>query len=64
VGLEAGARASKVSGAGGGGFVMFLAPPEQRQSIIQALNTRGSRASAVKFTQKGAESWRRLANSL
>lgn len=64
VGMAAGARASKVSGAGGGGFIMFLAPPEQRQGVIQALNNKGSRASAVKFTQNGAESWRRLANSL
>jgi len=64
VGERAGARASKVSGAGGGGFVMFLVAPEDRQSLIQALNNHGSRASAVKFTQIGAESWRRLANSL
>jgi D-glycero-alpha-D-manno-heptose-7-phosphate kinase len=64
IGEAAGARASKVSGAGGGGFVMFLVPPEDRQCLIQALNTTGSRASSVKFTQNGAESWRRLANSL
>lgn len=64
VGEAAGARAAKVSGAGGGGFVMFLVAPEDRQSLIQALNNAGSRASAVKFTQNGAESWRRLANSL
>jgi D-glycero-alpha-D-manno-heptose-7-phosphate kinase len=63
-GMAAGARASKVSGAGGGGFIMFLVPPEERQCLIQALNNEGSRASAVKFTQNGAESWRRLANSL
>lgn len=64
VGEAAGARASKVSGAGGGGFIMFLVPPEDRQCLIQALNRKESRASSVKLTQNGAESWRRLANSL
>jgi len=64
IGEKAGACASKVSGAGGGGFVMFLVAPEDRQSLIQALNNHGPRASAVKFTHTGAESWRRLANSL
>ena len=64
IGERAGARASKVSGAGGGGFVMFLVAPERRETLIRALNVAGSQATAVKFTQNGAESWRRLAGSL
>jgi len=64
IGAAAGARASKVSGAGGGGFVMFMIAPELRQGLIQALTGAGSEASAVKFTRHGAQSWQRLAHSL
>lgn len=52
-----GALAGKVSGAGGGGFVMFIAPPEDRIALIGALNATGAQASAVHFTSQGAESW-------
>lgn len=57
VALAHGAKAGKVSGAGGGGFVMFLAPPEQRLALIRALNAAGAEASPVHFTAQGAESW-------
>lgn len=52
-----GAMAGKVSGAGGGGFIMFLVPPELRLGLIGALNAAGATASAVSFTEQGAESW-------
>lgn len=51
------AMAGKVSGAGGGGFIMFLVPPEYRLRLINALNAAGATASAVSFTDQGAESW-------
>lgn len=38
-GLEAGALGGKLLGAGGGGFVLFFVPPENRQSVIAALGT-------------------------
>ena len=38
--LEAGAWGGKLCGAGGGGFLLFLAPPEKHQGIIQALGLR------------------------
>jgi len=53
-----GAIAGKVSGAGGGGFMMFLVPPQSRMELIAALNAEGANASAVQFTSVGAESWR------
>lgn len=55
--LEKGALAGKVSGAGGGGFIMFMTPPERRVSIIRALNDAGALSSGVQFTTVGAESW-------
>ncbi len=52
-----GAWAGKVSGAGGGGFLMFIGPPQHRVGLIAALNDAGANASAVHFTAEGAESW-------
>ncbi|HEV8661436.1 MAG TPA: hypothetical protein VGS96_22765 [Thermoanaerobaculia bacterium] len=39
VALTAGAWGGKVCGAGGGGCIVFLFPPEQRDAIVQALGT-------------------------
>jgi D-glycero-alpha-D-manno-heptose-7-phosphate kinase len=52
-----GALAGKISGAGGGGFMMFIVPPERRVNIIRALNDAGAQSSGVQFTSVGAESW-------
>lgn len=38
--MAAGAWGGKLCGAGGGGFLLFLAPPERHQAIIQALGLR------------------------
>jgi D-glycero-alpha-D-manno-heptose-7-phosphate kinase len=52
-----GAIAGKVSGAGGGGFVIFIARPEQRPNLINKLNEAGALAQAVQFTNTGCEAW-------
>lgn len=57
VALQSGAWAGKVSGAGGGGFLMLLTHPELRHGIISALNAAGGQASAVKLTFEGAQGW-------
>ncbi|MGI4746039.1 MAG: dehydrogenase [Janthinobacterium lividum] len=54
----AGALGGKVSGAGGGGFMMFIVPPERRVEVIQALNRAGATASGVHLVAEGAETWR------
>lgn len=53
-----GARAAKVSGAGGGGFMMFLCDPEQRIALTRALLQQGGSVMDFHFTQQGATSWR------
>ncbi len=53
----AGALGGKISGAGGGGFMMFICAPEDRWALIEALTDAGGRASAVKFTHQGCETW-------
>jgi D-glycero-alpha-D-manno-heptose-7-phosphate kinase len=52
-----GAIGGKVSGAGGGGFLMFIVPPQRRIAVIRGLNELGGTAGGVHFTQTGAESW-------
>jgi D-glycero-alpha-D-manno-heptose-7-phosphate kinase len=54
----AGATAGKVSGAGGGGFIMFLAPLERRRAVLAALEGHGLRTEPVHYTGEGAMSWR------
>ena len=53
-----GAYAAKVSGAGGGGFMMFMCSPEKRVGLMRALASQGGRLLDFHFTQQGATSWR------
>ncbi|TAM64396.1 MAG: dehydrogenase [Rhodanobacter sp.] len=52
-----GARAAKVSGAGGGGFMMFLCDPSSRLQLSRALCNEGGSILDFHFTQQGARSW-------
>ena len=58
VALANGALAGKVSGAGGGGFLVFIVPPEDRLDLVTALNAAGGAAGPVKFSDGGCENWR------
>jgi D-glycero-alpha-D-manno-heptose-7-phosphate kinase len=57
IALKAGAWGGKVSGAGGGGFLMLLTDPENRYGLISALNAAGGSGGAVKLIFDGAEGW-------
>lgn len=56
-GLESGAYAGKVSGAGGGGFVMLIADPVRRVSVIRALEKLPGQVIACHFTNEGVQTW-------
>jgi D-glycero-alpha-D-manno-heptose-7-phosphate kinase len=56
--LAKGAVAGKVSGAGGGGFMLFMVPLERRADLIEELGNFGGRILNVTFTEEGATSWR------
>jgi D-glycero-alpha-D-manno-heptose-7-phosphate kinase len=58
VALEAGAYAGKVSGAGGGGFCMFMVDPAARQQVVNALSTLPGKILNCTFTAGGANAWR------
>lgn len=53
-----GAYAAKVSGAGGGGFMMFMCSPENRIGLARVLEENGSRVMQFHFCAQGATSWR------
>lgn len=52
-----GAWAGKISGAGGGGFMMLLTDPENRYRLIETIRASGMDANPVHFTNIGAETW-------
>ncbi len=58
VAMAAGAKAGKVSGAGGGGFIMFLVGPKDRHAVSEALSSLGGRIMPFQFTAGGAHGWR------
>ena len=58
VACAAGARAGKVSGAGGGGFMFFLVDPPRRMEVLRALQALGGQASGCHFSKNGTEGWR------
>ena len=55
--IQAGALAGKVSGAGGGGYIMFFVQPEKRMDVIRLLDKFGGHVSNCHFTKNGAQSW-------
>lgn len=55
--INAGASAGKVSGAGGGGFMMFFVAPDRRMELIRALSHFGGSVSNVHFTKHGTQAW-------
>jgi len=56
--IKAGALAGKVSGAGGGGFMMFFVPPEKRMNLIRTLNRYEGQVSNCHFTKHGTQAWK------
>lgn len=56
--IEAGALAGKISGAGGGGFMMFFVSPDKRMNVIRALNCFEGQVSNCHFTKHGTQAWR------
>jgi D-glycero-alpha-D-manno-heptose-7-phosphate kinase len=54
----AGAFGGKVSGAGGGGFMMFLVDPRKRHNVLRALEAHPGRVFASGLTHSGVMSWR------
>ena len=58
VALQAGAKAGKVSGAGGGGFIMFVVEPTRKKEVEQALSKLDGFVMPFNFSDGGAHGWK------
>ncbi|MCR4601986.1 MAG: dehydrogenase [Prevotella sp.] len=55
---QAGAKAGKVSGAGGGGFIMFVVDPVRKKEVEMALREQGGFIMPFNFSDGGAHGWK------
>ena len=55
--VTAGALAGKVSGAGGGGFIMFIIDPLKKLDLIRMLDQENGRVVNFHFEKNGVASW-------
>ena len=58
VALASGAKAGKVSGAGGGGFIMFVVEPTRKKEVEKALRRLDGFVMPFQFTEGGAHGWK------
>ena len=58
VAMQAGAKAGKVSGAGGGGFIMFVVEPTRKKEVEQALSKLDGFVMPFNFSDGGAHGWK------
>ena len=55
---RAGAKVGKISGAGGGGFMMLLVDPVRRMDVIAALQRTQGQIYTCHFTKYGTQGWK------
>jgi D-glycero-alpha-D-manno-heptose-7-phosphate kinase len=58
--LAAGALSGKISGAGGGGFMILMVDPVKKVSVIKSLNRFNGKAVNFHFTNQGTSGWKIL----
>lgn len=58
VAMNAGAITGKVSGAGGGGFIMFVVDPVKRVEVVKALKELDGRVVDFQFSEGGCHGWK------
>ncbi len=55
--MQAGAYSGRISGAGGGGFIIFMADPVRKYEVIRALRLCGGCILPFHFSDCGAHAW-------
>lgn len=58
VALASGAKSGKVSGAGGGGFIMLFVEPTRKKEVVEALEKLDGFVVPFDFTDGGAHGWK------
>ena len=54
---HAGATGGKISGAGGGGFMIFYCPDNTKYAVIDALGAFGGYSKPFQFVDHGLTTW-------
>ncbi len=54
---KAGATGGKISGAGGGGFMIFYCPGNTHHAVVEILNKFGGEVKNYTFTKHGLQTW-------
>ena len=54
---KAGATGGKISGAGGGGFMIFYCPGTSRYNVLEAMKPFGGQFRNYQFTDEGLTTW-------
>jgi len=55
--IAAGAVGGKISGAGGGGFMMLVCDPTRKISVVNELKRHGGTVMNCRFVDEGAQAW-------
>lgn len=55
--IASGAKAGKISGAGGGGFFMFIVDPIDKLKVINTLSRFEGVVRQIEFSEKGTKGW-------
>jgi len=55
---EAGAIGGKVTGAGGGGYMLLYCPFDKKVDVEYALRSAGAAITGFSFEQEGLQTWR------
>jgi D-glycero-alpha-D-manno-heptose-7-phosphate kinase len=55
--MRAGAYSGRISGAGGGGYIIFMMDPVCKQEVIRALKSDGGQVLPFHFSGSGAQAW-------
>lgn len=55
--MENGGKAAKISGAGGGGFMMIVCDPKRRYELVQKLKKTEGWVMVTSFTERGTQAW-------
>lgn len=58
IAIQAGAKAGKVSGAGGGGFIMFIVEPTRKKEVEETLKRLDGFVMPFNFSDGGAHGWK------
>ena len=55
--MQNGGKAAKISGAGGGGFMMIVCDPAKRYTLVKKLKEQKGAVYTVSFTERGTQAW-------